>query len=30
MSEPVTAQDEIGRGATTNPLDEGIDPYQSI
>src|SRR5580692_2666027 len=26
----ITAQGEIGRSATTNPLDEGIDPHQSI
>ena len=30
MSERVTVQGKIGRSATTNPLDEGIDPYQSI
>jgi hypothetical protein len=26
----VTVQGKIGRSATTNPLDERIDPYQSI
>jgi hypothetical protein len=30
MSERVTVQGKIGRSATTNPLDEGINPYQSI
>ncbi len=30
MSERVTVQGKIGRSATTNPLDERIDPYQSI
>ena len=30
MSERATVQGKIGRSATTNPLDEGIDPYQSI
>jgi hypothetical protein len=30
MSERVTVQGKIRRSATTNPLDERIDPYQSI
>jgi len=30
MSERVTVQGKIGRSATTKPLDEGIDQYQSI
>jgi hypothetical protein len=30
MPERVTVQGKIGRSATTNPLDERIDPYQSI
>jgi hypothetical protein len=30
MAERVTVQGKTGRSATTNPLDEGIDPYQSI
>jgi len=30
MSGRVTVQGKIGRSATTNPLDEGINPYQSI
>jgi hypothetical protein len=30
MSERVTVQDKIGRSATTNLLDERINPYQSI
>jgi hypothetical protein len=30
MSERVTVQGKIGRSATKNPLDERIDPYQSI
>jgi hypothetical protein len=30
MSERVTVQGKIGRSATTNPLDERIDRYQSI
>jgi hypothetical protein len=30
MSERATVQGKIGRSETTNPLDEGIDPYQSI
>jgi len=30
MSERVTVQGKIGRSARTNPLGEGIDPYQSI
>jgi hypothetical protein len=30
MSEQVTLQSKTGRSATTNPLDERIDPYQSI
>jgi hypothetical protein len=30
MSERVTVQGKIGRSATTNLLDEGINPYQSI
>ena len=29
-SEQGTVQGKIGRSATTNPLDEGIDPYQGI
>jgi hypothetical protein len=29
MTERVTVQDEVGRSPTTNPLDEGIDQYQS-
>jgi len=30
MSERVTVQAKIGRSATTNPLDERINQYQSI
>jgi hypothetical protein len=30
MSERVTAQGKIDRSATTNPLDERIDRYQSL
>jgi hypothetical protein len=30
MSERVTLQGKVGRSATTNPLDERIDPYESI
>jgi hypothetical protein len=30
MSQRVTLQEKIGRSVTTNPLDERIDPYQSI
>src|SRR5208282_5675331 len=30
LSERATVQGKIGRSATTNPLDERIDPYQSI
>src|SRR5580658_8803001 len=30
MSERVTVHGNIGRSATTNLLDESIDPYQSI
>jgi hypothetical protein len=30
MSERATVQGKIGRSATTNPLYERIDPYQSI
>jgi len=30
MPEQMTVQGEILRNATTNPLDERIDPYQSM
>jgi hypothetical protein len=30
MSERVTFLDNLGRSATMSPLDERIDPYQSI
>jgi hypothetical protein len=30
MSERVTVRGKIGSSATTNPLDEGINPYLSI